>query len=62
LLKISTNQTVHENIWEYGCLRAIGLTKSQGMRLFLYEQFVVILSSLVLGSVVGFLLATVVAA
>jgi ABC-type antimicrobial peptide transport system permease subunit len=28
LLLISTTQNIKENIWEYGCLRAIGLTKA----------------------------------
>ena len=57
LLIISTTSNIRENVWEYGCLRAIGLNTKQGMRLFLYEQYAVILSALVLGCIVGFLLA-----
>ena len=37
LLLISTTQNIKENIWEYGCLRAMGFTEGQGMRCFLYE-------------------------
>ena len=28
LLLISTTQNIKENIWEYGCLRAMGFTKA----------------------------------
>lgn len=62
LLLISTTQNLTESIWEYGCLRAIGLTKTQGLRLYLYEQYAVTTSSLLLGFCVGYLLATVVGA
>lgn len=62
LLLVSTTQNIKENIWEYGCLRAIGFTESQGMRVFMYEQYSLIISSLVLGTVVGFILASVVTA
>lgn len=62
LLLISTTQNIRESIQEYGALRAIGLNKAQGMRVYLYEQYAVILSSLLLGSMVGYLLATVVGA
>jgi len=37
LLLISTTQNIRENIWEYGCLRAMGLSKGEGLRLYLYE-------------------------
>lgn len=62
LLLISTTQNVRENIWEYGALRAMGYSKQQGMRAFMYEQYSVIISSLILGSFVGFVVATVVTA
>jgi ABC-type antimicrobial peptide transport system permease subunit len=62
LLLISTTQNIRQNVWEYGCLRAIGFTKAQGMRVFMFEQYSVILSSLVLGTLVGFILASVVTA
>jgi len=62
LLLVSTTQNVRENIWEYGCLRAMGFTKAQGMRSFLYEQYAVIISSLFLGSLVGLIVASIVTA
>jgi ABC-type lipoprotein release transport system permease subunit len=37
LLLVSTTQNVKENVWEYGCLRAMGFNKQQGMRSFMYE-------------------------
>jgi len=37
LLLVSTTQNIKENVWEYGCLRAIGFNKNQGMRMFMYE-------------------------
>jgi ABC-type lipoprotein release transport system permease subunit len=43
-------------------LRAMGITKGQGMRVFMYEQYSLILASLLLGSLVGCILACVVTA
>ena len=40
----------------------MGFSKMQGMRSFMYEQYAVIISSLLLGSVVGFVVATTVTA
>ena len=62
LLIVSTTSNIRENVWEYGCLRALGISTQQGMRLFLYEQYAVILSALALGSCVGLALASVVTA
>ena len=60
LLLISTTQNVKENVWEYGCLRAIGVTKVQGLKIYLYEQYAIILSALCLGTIVGCILSIVV--
>lgn len=59
LLMVSTTQNIKENVWEYGCLRAIGINKNQGMRVFMYEQYNVIVCSLLLGTGVGFILASI---
>lgn len=59
LLMVSTTQNIKENIWEYGCLRAIGLSKTQGLRVFMYEQYIVITCSLILGTLVGLILAAI---
>ena len=40
----------------------MGFTKAQGLRVFMYEQYSLILSSLLLGSFVGSILASVVTA
>lgn len=37
LLLVSTTSNIQENVWEYGCLRAVGLSTSKGMRLYMYE-------------------------
>ena len=57
LLKISTTQNIKENVWEYGCLRAMGLTCWQGMMASMYEQYSVIVASMVLGLVTGIILS-----
>lgn len=59
LLMVSTTQNIKENIWEYGCLRAIGLSKAQGLRVYMYEQYTVIVCALILGTLVGFILAAI---
>ena len=62
LLMVATTQNVKQNVWEYGCLRAMGLTQGQGMKMFMIEQYSLILSSLFLGTTSGLLLACVVTA
>jgi len=62
LLLISATQNVKENVWEYGCLRAMGYTKAQGMRTFMYEQYSTVIAALILGSLVGVILSSVVTA
>ena len=59
LLMVSTTQNIKENVWEYGCLRAVGLNKVQGIRVFMYEQYIVIICSLILGTAVGIVLAAI---
>ena len=57
LLLISTTANIKENLWEFGVLRAIGLTKDQARRVFMYEAFAVIFGALLLGIVVGLTIA-----
>lgn len=40
----------------------MGYTKAQGMRSFMYEQYSVVISSLILGSIVGLIVASIVTA
>jgi ABC-type antimicrobial peptide transport system permease subunit len=60
LLLISTSHNIRDNIQEFGCLRAMGLTKNQGVRMFMYEQYSVIFSALFLGLIIGIILAALV--
>jgi predicted lysophospholipase L1 biosynthesis ABC-type transport system permease subunit len=53
LLLISTTSNIKENVWEFGVLRAMGLTKSQSKRVYMYEAFAVIFGALILGIMVG---------
>jgi ABC-type antimicrobial peptide transport system permease subunit len=57
LLLISTTANIKENLWEFGVLRAVGLTQKQSRRVFMYEAFAVIMSALVLGIIVGLSIA-----
>ena len=57
LLLVSTAQNMRDATQEYGCLRAIGLSVHQGRRMFMYEQYGLILSALALGTVTGIVLA-----
>ena len=54
LLLISTTQNVKEAIWEYGVLRSMGITMDEGMRIQMYEAYIVITSAAILGTLVGF--------
>lgn len=44
-------------MWELGVLRAMGMTKSEVMRITIYESTVNNLSSILLGFVIGLLIA-----
>ena len=49
LLLISMSQNINSAIWEYGVLRSMGLTKSEGQRIYIYEAFIVVSSASILG-------------
>lgn len=53
LLLISMTQNINEAIWEYGVLRSMGLTESEGRRIYLYEAFMIVLTASILGTIVG---------
>jgi len=57
LLMVSTAQNIRDATQQYGCLRAIGVSVQQGTRMFMYEQYGLILSALALGTVTGLILA-----
>lgn len=54
-------QNVNDASWEFGVLRSMGLTKAEGMRIYLYEAYIVVISAAFLGVTVGFVTAAAVA-
>ena len=54
-------QNVNDASWEFGVLRSMGLTKSEGMRIYMYEAYAVVVSAAILGVIVGFVTASAVA-
>ena len=60
LLLISTSQNVKENMWEFGVLRSIGVRKDEIQRVYVYEAAAVTFSSILLGFIVGLILAIVI--
>ena len=61
LLLIASTQNVNDAIWEYGVLRSMGLTKREGLRIFIYESYIVVGSAAMLGTLVGFVTSAAVA-
>eukprot|EP00828_Plagiopyla_frontata_P002390 TRINITY_DN10342_c0_g1_i2.p1 TRINITY_DN10342_c0_g1~~TRINITY_DN10342_c0_g1_i2.p1 ORF type:complete len:276 (-),score=35.40 TRINITY_DN10342_c0_g1_i2:171-998(-) len=57
LLYLSFNQNINEQYNEIGVLRAIGFTKTMIRKLFVFEALSLVLSSAILGSLVGITLA-----
>ena len=53
LLLVAMTKNIHEAVWEYGVLRSMGLTESEGRRLYLYEAYTVVATSTLLGLIVG---------
>jgi len=62
LLLVATTQNIKDNIWEYGVLRSMGVTKDEGRRIFMYEAFLVIVSAGILGILIGLVVACLVTA
>jgi ABC-type antimicrobial peptide transport system permease subunit len=58
LIWMSFYSNIRENICEYGILRAIGLSKSQSLRVYLYEATVLIFSSIFVGTLIGLIVST----
>lgn len=53
LLLTSCQANIRENSWEFGVYRALGLTKSQMTRIYMYETLVCILAASLIGFVIG---------
>jgi len=62
LLLVATTQNIKDNIWEYGVLRSMGVTKAEGRRIFMYEAFLVIVAAGILGILIGIVVACLVTA
>jgi ABC-type antimicrobial peptide transport system permease subunit len=60
LLLVSTSHNIKDSIWEYGVLRSMGVTKTEGSRIYMYEAFLVITSAGVLGCIIGLIVSTLV--
>ncbi|KAJ5070664.1 hypothetical protein M0811_10734 [Anaeramoeba ignava] len=57
VLWLSFIANIRENSWEFGVLRAIGISGNQAARIYIYEAFCLVLSCILLGSIIGILIA-----
>ena len=57
LIWISFYSNIRENITEYGILRSIGVTKKQSVRIYLYEAASILLSSIIIGTLIGVIIS-----
>uniref|UniRef100_A0A0G4HS92 ABC3 transporter permease C-terminal domain-containing protein n=1 Tax=Chromera velia CCMP2878 TaxID=1169474 RepID=A0A0G4HS92_9ALVE len=57
LLTISFQSNVRENAWEFGVIRALGLSRSQCVRLYSYEALALTSASTILGAAIGICVA-----
>lgn len=57
LILVSFVSNVKDNSWEFGVLRAVGLSKAQITRVYIYEAFSLITASGLLGTIVGLVVA-----
>jgi ABC-type antimicrobial peptide transport system permease subunit len=57
VLWLSFTANMRENSWELGVLRALGLSFDSVVRAYIYEGSCVILSALILGTIIGLLVA-----
>ena len=53
LIWVSFYSNIRENINNYGIMRSIGITKSQSLRIYLYEAATIILGSIITGTIIG---------
>ena len=57
MLHINFEANVRDNLWEFGVLRALGISKHQTARIFIYESLSVILGAIITGTAIGLLVA-----
>lgn len=58
LIWTSFYNNIRENIAEYGIMRSIGVTKAQSIRIYLYEAFIIIAASVIIGTTIGVLISS----
>lgn len=58
MLFVSFTSNITENAWEFGVLRALGLTAPQVIRVYLYEALALVFSSIIIGFVSGSFIST----
>ena len=58
LIWTSFYNNIRENISEYGIMRNIGVTKSQSVRIYLYEAAVIIIASTIVGTILGIIISS----
>ena len=57
LLWLSFDANVRFNSWEFGVLRSLGISANQVTRLYIYEALSLVITSLLLGTIVGLLVS-----
>ena len=57
LIWISFYSNIRENINNYGIMRSIGVTKSQSLRIYLYEAATIIFGSIITGTIIGIIIS-----
>lgn len=53
VLWLSFANNVRENSWEFGVLRAVGLTKGEVISIYIFEALAIILASVLLSTLIG---------
>eukprot|EP00656_Telonema_subtile_P051787 TRINITY_DN705_c0_g2_i2.p1 TRINITY_DN705_c0_g2~~TRINITY_DN705_c0_g2_i2.p1 ORF type:complete len:699 (+),score=154.48 TRINITY_DN705_c0_g2_i2:243-2339(+) len=62
LCTVTFTANIHDNAWELGVLRAIGLTQAQVMRIYIYEAVALVVASVIGGLCVGISISSIIIA
>eukprot|EP01114_Cavostelium_apophysatum_P002845 TRINITY_DN1253_c0_g3_i1.p1 TRINITY_DN1253_c0_g3~~TRINITY_DN1253_c0_g3_i1.p1 ORF type:complete len:1241 (+),score=361.47 TRINITY_DN1253_c0_g3_i1:25-3723(+) len=57
VLWLSFNANIKENAWEFGVLRAVGLSSMAVIRMYIYEALCIIFTSVIIGATIGLLVS-----
>ena len=57
VLWLSFTANVNENSWEFAVLRSVGITAARVISLYVYEAFAIVLACVILGTVIGLVVA-----